>query len=685
MKRIATWILFANFLFASNALAQCPQINDGFGVPQDNPYFISCTGGDFTIFIQSNDTLGNYSIDWGDGSPLTTGPGLVPPNFITHLYSATIDTFNISITDLSTGCVINGVVVLEEPVNASIQIPLGGVTQVCAPGDIDFVNSSTDVSPTTVFQWDFGDGSPIQTFDYTNEGDTMTHTYPRDQVDCETMVTLTAENYCSFGNPTSAQFFPIQIWDIDDAEIQASAILLCYPDTVVQLQNITDKNCFQEGNVAQRYEYWNFGDYWGLGYDSIINWQPFDPPARPGYTLAYPGLGSYDVMLIDSNICGRDTAYITIDIVPPPLADITISDDTICEGDQVTFFNQSSQGANNYFWNFDLGNGFQNLNGNNKTRMYNNSGDYDIFLVANIAGGSASCFDTANVPLHVLPSPTASFNLSDDEGCDSLTVQFTDNSTDAVTWTWDLGNGSFSFGPNPPNQTYTNIGDASVQLTVQHANGCLDSETQTISIYETPVAAFTPTNFCQNSAAVFTDQSTHFPNDPIINWSWDFGDGSTSTLQNPVNTYLDSIQYPIELIVSTAHCSDTLQDSLRVPPQPSAAFSMSDSAGCPALEVLFSDQSQGADTYFWQFGDGNTSSQSDPTYFFDNPTTTDTTYDVSLIVGTTFGCFDTAYQSVKVFGVSEASFTSNATPNCGPISVNFTDASNAATNWTWDF
>ena len=53
-----------------------------------------------------------------------------------------------------------------------------------------------------------------------------------------------------------------------------------------------------------------FGDYWGAGRDSIIDWNPW-PPTFPR-TISYPGIGSYQVTLLDSNYCGIDTAEVTI-------------------------------------------------------------------------------------------------------------------------------------------------------------------------------------------------------------------------------------------------------------------------------------------------------------------------------------------------------------------------------------
>jgi len=263
------------------ATAQCPLLLDQNGNANNNPTYVSCGGAAFTLILQTNQATGAFVINWGDASANTTGASLVPPAFISHTYPTTIGNYTLTFTETGTGCVLTATVVIEKPVNAAIQIPIGGVTQICEPDEMRFMNASTNTSINTTFRWDFGDGSPILTFNSTNAGDTVAHTYQPNTVNCVTTVTLTAENFCSFGTPTIASFNPIQIYDIDDAQITASATDLCYPDTVVTFQNTTAKNCVPQGNTSQRYEYWNFGNYWGGG-DSIIDWQPFDPPARPG-------------------------------------------------------------------------------------------------------------------------------------------------------------------------------------------------------------------------------------------------------------------------------------------------------------------------------------------------------------------------------------------------------------------
>jgi PKD repeat protein len=259
------------------------------------------------------------------------------------------------------------------------------------------MNSSTNVSPNTQFTWDFGDGSPLQTYPASNFGQTLSHMYLPGTVSCETTVRLYAENSCNTlqGGPSVATFNPIRVWDRDSAQIAPSATLLCWPDRTVTFLNITDRNCLQQGNIYQRFEYWNFGDYWGTGQDSIINWNPW-PPTFPR-TIMYPGVGSYDVMLLDSNYCGVDTAFVTITIVPPPSVTLSLSPDTICAG-ETSFFQQTTNGGANYYqWDFGTGGGFQWTGAGNQAHTYPAPGNYTIAYTASIQGATAGCSDTAAV------------------------------------------------------------------------------------------------------------------------------------------------------------------------------------------------------------------------------------------------------------------------------------------------
>lgn len=184
-------------LLGLSTRAQCPQLYDYWGTPSDTPTWYSCSGSNFTLLIASPTGIGAYTIDWGDGSPVQNGAALVPPMTVNHVYASAVAEYTVVFTETATGCTITGTVVMEESTSASIQIPVGGLTQVCAPQAVEFINSSTNTSPNTVFTWDFGDGSPLEVYDHTNLGQTISHTYLQGTVDCETTVRLYAENSCN--------------------------------------------------------------------------------------------------------------------------------------------------------------------------------------------------------------------------------------------------------------------------------------------------------------------------------------------------------------------------------------------------------------------------------------------------------------------------------------------------------
>jgi len=669
-----------NYVFS-----QCPQLYDGTGTLSSNPYWIDCVPGDYTLFIQSNQNIGPYTVDWGDGSPVSTGSSLVPPASVDHIYTATIDTFIVTFTETSTGCVITGVVVMERTPSASIQIPVGDPVYGCTPATFNFINASTNISPTTTFTWDFGDGSSVEVYDYTNLGQTVSHTYLPGTANCNVTVTLTAVNYCNQITPSSNTYYPIQVWDIDDASITASNTLLCYPDTTVSFTNTTDRNCYAYGNTAQRFEYWNFGNYWGVGHDSIVGWRPWSPPNWGAIVMNYPGIGVYNVMLIDSSYCGLDTAYITVVIVPPPVAGLSASPDSICEGQSITFTNHTAGGANSFLWHF--GNGNTSTAANPPPQTYNTAGVYNVVLEVNITGGTPSCYDSDTIQVTVLPAPHALFTTSNNVACDSLTVIFTDQSTSGspiITWNWTFGNGNYSSLASPPPQFYNVLGTHNASLTVTAQNGCSDTEIHPITIHPSPHAAFTAANVCLGQLAHFTDISTVSVG-TITGWHWVFGNGQTSNQQNPNTTYTTPGTVSIILTVSTAYCSNSDTMVLVIEPLPTPAFTPSTNIGCPPLTVTFTNNTTGATTYNWNFGDGTYSSLANPSHIFTNYSPADIVYHVKLIAHSTFGCTDSISHDITIHPLPHSSFYSNAVPGCSPLTVNFTNSSVGSVSQIWDF
>ncbi len=675
-------LFFIALLSLSAAYSQCPQVYDGTGVASPNPYWINCTGGAYTLNLSSPSAIGSYTVVWGDGTANTIAASLAANTIITHNYAAAIDTFIISFITSAPSCTLTGVVVMEKPVNASIQIPVGGVTTACAPATLAFINSSTDVSQTTTFSWNFGDGSPAVNYNYTNDGQTVLHTYNKGTVNCQTIVTLSAQNYCTFGTPTSAQFNPIQIYDKDQAAITPDAATKCFPDNSFTFTNTTSRNCFAQGNNGIRYEKWDFGNYWGTGHDSIINWTAW-PPTFPK-TVAYPGLGCYTVLLYDSNECGVDTTSISVCIVSKPTAGLIVHPDTVCLGTSLTFTNTSTVGYS-YQWNFGDNGIYTNTNHNPQTHNYTNPGTYTVSVVAYVGGAATSCRDTARRVVTVLPSPTANFTFNPPSGCNTVTTTFTDASTGAVNWQWNLGNSTTFIGLSPAPQTYT-TGNYAVTLTVTSADNCTNVKTETVTVYEKPVPQFTTTVGCATNAVTFTDMSTHSAGDNIITWNWGFGDGSPrNNTQSPTHTYSVAATYSVVLSVATAHCSDSAVMPLVINPLPIVSFSNAPASGCPVLNVTFTNTSTGATNYNWNFGNGSTSINANPTQTFSNSTTATIKYVVILTAISVVGCKDSLKDTVKVFGKPIASFTSNALAACAPFSVTFTNTSVAAVNYVWNF
>jgi PKD repeat protein len=489
MRKALLAIIFIVSLFSASA--QCPSVYDYDGNVVTTPYWFGCSGGSFLLNLQPSGTWDNYTIDWGDGSSATTGLVWSSPTVLQHTYAAAVDTFVVNITEGGTGCSVTGVVVMEQPTNASIQVPGNATTQVCAPASVEFINSSTNVSSTTQFTWNFGDGSPLVQFGASNWNEVVSHLYSSSSaINCETTVSLTASNYCNVlqGNPSVATFNPVNVWSLDQAQIGASAITQCFPSTSFTFNNTTVRNCLNQGNTFQRQERWNFGNYWGQGVDSVTAWMPW-PPSLP-QTISFPGVGDYTVTLYDSSYCGVVQQSITVHIVPPPVASISASTDTICSGGQVTFFQGSSGPNQSYQWNFGNNNNWQNLGSGNVNFTFNTAGTFVVRNRVYYAGWGSACADTASVVVTVLPSPTASITASPAQACDSLTTALNVVSNTGITYNWNLGSFGTFAGQTPDTLTITTPGNYTVSVLVTSANGCTRTDTKVLHVYATPVPSF---------------------------------------------------------------------------------------------------------------------------------------------------------------------------------------------------
>ena len=256
-------------------------------------------------------------------------------------------------------------------------------------------------------------------------------------------------------------------------------------------------------------------------------------------------------------------------------------------------------------------------------------------------------------------APVANFGASPLAGCSPLTVNFQDQSTgNPTSWSWNLGNANSNL-QNPSN-VYINPGTYTVSLTVTNANGSNSIvKTQYITVYDTPTVNMTSSQAvgCRNLTVSFQDQSS-ISGSTITEWTWDFGDGSISNLQNPTHTYTASGSYSVKLTVKTAQgCTKTrvYDNYVIIHPRVIPSFTNTSPSTCtPPISVNFTNTSNGiAQSYLWNFGDGQTNTATHPTHNYNAAGV----YTVTLITTTAEGCKDTLVRpSAVVIGNVDPNF-----------------------------
>ncbi|MEX2588980.1 MAG: PKD domain-containing protein, partial [Chitinophagales bacterium] len=201
--------------------------------------------------------------------------------------------------------------------------------------------------------------------------------------------------------------------------------------------------------------------------------------------------------------------------------------------------------------------------------------------------------------------------------------------------------------------------------------------------------SFSPDSVCAGTPIDFTgDHQLNAGN--IVSTSWDFGDNNTSTQTDPTHTYTDGGLYTTTVtITDNFGCSDTfsLNDSVLIYDLPQVSFSSNVTQSCKApFEVDFSSTaSANVQSYEWDFGDNETSTQANPTHIYTDPGD----YTVSLTVEDDRGCINTVsinnYISIEPTVVS---FDVDTNLGCVPLSVQFTDNSTSndpIIDYSWNF
>lgn len=337
-------------------------------------------------------------------------------------------------------------------------------------------------------------------------------------------------------------------------------------------------------------------------------------------------------------------------------------------------------------------------------------GVWGEYYDASVASIVADPGITAPVPGAV----TADFSGTPTSGSTPLTVAFTDSSTPGPSgpithWAWDFGDGSISDAQNP-SHVYTGAALYTVTLTVTGTGADGTDTLSRVAYIDTSTAGApihaqftgTPTRGVAPLTVNFYDESTPGPSGPITAWNWDFGDGNTSTSQNPSNTYANPGTYEVILLVTGTSPDGTDSEAkgayiITGGGSVLANFSASPTSGSSPLAVDFTDASIPGPSgpivsWHWNLGDGNTSTQQNPSHTY----TTSGSFTVELTVTGTGSDGTDTFRRTSYVRTDGGGGGGGSSPIAAfnwtrtDLTANFFDtsipgSSGPITAWSWDF
>ena len=253
---------------------------------------------------------------------------------------------------------------------------------------------------------------------------------------------------------------------------------------------------------------------------------------------------------------------------------------------------------------------------------------------------------------------------------------------------WHFGDGTTSAQTNPI-KTYLTAGTYNVKM-INFFQNCTDSVTKTIVVEDNPAVDFTVDD-SSSCAAPFNVQFTNLT-PGAVSWQWDFGDGSTSTQQNPAHQYTSTGNYTVKLIASTsAGCQDSITRTELIKIQETSVTLNAPQGGCVPFTYTPVATIQTLDTvvsYLWDFGDGTTSTLRNPPPHLYGSTGK---YDISLTITTTSGCTKTVAidDGILIGTPPVVSFTATPLNACASETIFFdgqaTTPLGATVTWLWNF
>ena len=331
--------------------------------------------------------------------------------------------------------------------------------------------------------------------------------------------------------------------------------------------------------------FWDFGD----GFTSTLE--------NPTHIYNLPGFYNVILNITTEDGCNDEISQL-LEIIPVPSSTFIVSDN--CFGDNTNFINNTIPlpgYQTNIIWDFGDG-----VSSEDFSPVYNyaSPGTYNVQLISSIG----TCIDTSEQVINILDNPIASFILQD--GCQESEIQFL-NTTNNPDWSinnqylWNFGEFGATSLLESPNYFYSTEGIFNINLQVSSTNGSLSCESeisQEIQIYPNPDVSFvTSGNSCVETEVIFTNLSSISETSEIINYIWNFGDGSLSNIPNPTHVYSNPGVYNISLTAtSNFGCVNTSESQITIYPLPN----ISSNSGEICQGEFFNLSANGAVFYNWE-------------------------------------------------------------------------------------
>ncbi len=473
----------------------------------------------------------------------------------------------------------------------------------------------------------------------------------------------------------------IQVYNLPEVDFTADPSVGCSPLEV----EFTNLSSSEDGNIVE--------SIWGLGGSAGVI---VDNGTLPSITSTYTTPDEYNVSLTvtDDNGCTNTSSKEDFVIVSPdPMVSVSSSQTFSCTSPFiVSFQNNSDTQDMSFFWDFGNGTFY---NGTNPPQVvYPTFGSYTPIIIG--TNTITGCADTLVLTDYIQVGHPIEFAISTMAGCEDLSVSFTDQSIDAASVVeWNFGDGSPVSNQANPTHVYETPGCYTVTLT-RTVNGCtaFKQAEECIEVYQLPGVNY-GNNAPIGCVAPHNVQFFGGSANPNVEYAWDFGDGNTSTQQNPNHTYTDYGTYPVTLTVTDQNgCVSSINSDQILIQTIQATIPTDTMEGCTPLDVsLFSTSTSPTPitSYQWEVVNNSTSPPVIQTSNVEQPdfTLIDTGYyEIRLVVTNDLGCRDTSmfYNQIAVGMPPEMSFTADPQISCVETPITFGDTGSSFTNdWLWDF